>query len=45
MDPTTLAAIYAVLAAFGLVVTDTYVNQNTMYLDTTVAESVKEQGY
>src|SRR3546814_15758700 len=33
------------LATFGLVVTDTYFNANTMYLDTTVAESVKEEGY
>lgn len=45
MDPATLTAIYVVLATFGLVVTDTWFNANTMYLDTTVAESVKEEGY
>src|SRR3546814_13859897 len=45
MDPATLTALYAMLATFGLVVTDTYFNANTMYLDTTVAESVKEEGY
>ena len=45
MDPATLTAIYAVLATFGLVVTDTYFNANTMYLDTTVAEAVVEEGY
>lgn len=45
MDPTTLTALYAILAAFGLVVTDTYVNKNTMYLDTTVAAAVAEEGY
>src|SRR3546814_1130389 len=45
MDPATLTALYAMLATFGLVVTDTYFNANTMYLDTTVAESVTEEGY
>src|SRR3546814_13566613 len=45
MDPATLTALYSMLATFGLVVTDTYFNANTMYLDTTVAESVKEEGY
>jgi len=43
--PTTLMAIYALLAAFGLVVTDTYVNADTMYLDTTVATAVAEESY
>lgn len=45
MDPATLAAIYAVLGTLGLVVTDTYVNSNTMYLNTTVAEAVAEEGF
>ncbi len=45
MDPATLTAIYAVLATLGLVATDTYYNANTMYLDTTVAEAVAEDGY
>jgi len=45
MDPATLAAIYAVLGTFGLVLTDTYVNSNTMYLKTTVAEAVEEEGF
>ena len=45
MDPATLTAIYAVLATLGLVATDTYYNANTMYLDTTVAEAVAEEGY
>lgn len=45
MDPATLTAIYFLLGSFGLVVTDTYFNANTMYLDSTVAESVVEEGY
>ena len=49
MDPATLAALYTALytaiATLGLVATDTYVNANTMYLDTTVAEGVAEEGY
>lgn len=45
MDPATLTAIYFMLGTLGLVVTDTYFNANTMYLDTTVADSVKEEGY
>src|SRR3546814_11488263 len=44
MDPATLTALYAMLATFGLVVTDTYFNDNPMYLATTVAESVKAEG-
>lgn len=49
MDPTTLAALYTalytVIATVGLVATDTYVNARTMYLDTTVADSVRAEGY
>lgn len=49
MDPATLAALYTALytgmAAFGLVAVDSYINANTMFLDTTVAEVVKEEGY
>lgn len=45
MDPATLTALYFLLGSLGLVVTDTYFNANTMYLDTTVADSVKEEGY
>lgn len=49
MDPATLAALYTALytaiATVGLVATDTYVNANTMYLQTTVAGSVAEEGY
>lgn len=49
MDPATLTALYTALytglATLGLVVTDTYVNANTMYLDTTVAAGVEEEGY
>jgi len=45
MDPATLTAIYTVLAALGLVATDTYVNANTVYLDTTVAKEVAAEGY
>ncbi len=45
MDPATLTAIYSALALFGLVVTDSYYNANTMYLDTTVSELLVEEGY
>jgi len=49
MDPATLAALYTALytalATLGLVATDTYVNANTMYLDTTVAAGIVEEGY
>lgn len=45
MDPATLAVIYTVLALFGVAVTDTYYNANTIVLDTTVAELLVEEGY
>jgi Tfp pilus assembly protein PilF len=49
MDPATLAALYTALytalATVGLVAVDTYANANTMYLDTTVAHAVQEEGY
>lgn len=49
MDPATLAALYTAfytaLGTLGLVAADTYINANTMYLETTVSEGVKEEGY
>ncbi len=49
MDPATLAALYTAfytaLGTLGLVAVDTYINANTMYLETTVSDGVKEEGY
>lgn len=49
MDPATLAALYTAfytaVATLGLVITDTYANANTMYLETTVAAGIEEEGY
>lgn len=49
MDPATLTilytALYTALGTLGLVATDAYVNANTLFLDTTVAETVEHEGY
>lgn len=49
MDPATLAALYTAfytgIATLGLVATDVYANSHTMYLETTVAAAIEEEGY
>lgn len=45
MDPTSLTALYALLATSGLVSMDSYVNSRTIQLETTVAEPLSHEGY
>ena len=45
MEPTSLTAVYVMLAALGIISADSYINSDAIHLKTTVADSVKQYGY